>query len=96
MGVVLICALPIRGESHIQHNANGEVATTFPPLYNEPQQSLVLFVKAALGMAFTSWPQHQHIAVMGKTKRQVRKASHCGSKQHSRDHSIIPCLCHIK
>jgi len=33
MGVVL-CALPVRGESHIQHNTSGEFATTSPPFYN--------------------------------------------------------------
>ena len=28
--------LAAHGESHLQHNANREVATTSPPFYNEP------------------------------------------------------------
>ena len=62
MGVILR-ALPVRGESHIQHSANQEVATTSPPFYNEPHQSHVLFVKAAPGMTFTSWSQHHFVAI---------------------------------
>jgi len=39
MGVV-VRAQPVRGEPHIHANANGELATTSPPFYNEPYQSL--------------------------------------------------------
>jgi len=79
MGVVLHTH-PVHSESHIQCNANGEVAATFPPFYNEPHQSHVLFVKAASEMTFTSWSQHNFVAIR-KPKRQVHKASHCDSKQ---------------
>ena len=34
-GVILL-SHPVRGESHNQRNTTGEVATTFPPFYNEP------------------------------------------------------------
>jgi len=33
MGAILH-AHPVHGELHIQHNANGEVATTSSPFYN--------------------------------------------------------------
>jgi len=79
MGVVLR-AHPVRGESRIQHNANGEVATTSPPFYNKPHRSQVLFAKSALGTTFSSWSQH-HFVVIGRPKRQTCKASHCGGKQ---------------
>jgi len=70
------CSLPhpVRGESHNQHSANREVATTSPPFYDEPHQSHVLFVKSAPGTTFTSWSQHHFVAIR-KPKRQVRKAS---------------------
>ena len=45
MGVVLR-AHPVRGESHIQCNASGEVATTSPPFHNKPHRSYILFCKA--------------------------------------------------
>jgi len=70
----------VHGKLHIQCNANGEVATTSPPIYNELHRSHILFVKAALGTAFTSWSQHHFVAI-GKPERHVRKASHRGSKQ---------------
>jgi len=79
MGVIFR-AHPIRGESHIQRNANRGVATTFPPFYNEPHQSYILFVKSAIGTTFTSWSQHHFVAIR-KPERQVRKASYTGSKQ---------------
>jgi len=82
---VILRAHPVHGESHIHamwitHNANGEVATTSPPLYNEPHWSHVLCVKAQPGTTFASWSQ-QHFVAIGKPERHVRKASHCGSKQ---------------
>jgi len=79
MGVILR-AHPVHGEYHIQSSANREVATTSPPFYNEPHQSHILFVKAAPGMTFTFWSHHHFVAIR-KHERQVRKASHCGSKQ---------------
>jgi len=79
MGVVL-CTHPSRGELHIQYNGNGEVATTSPPIYNEPHRLHVLFVKAAPSTTFTSWSQHHFVAI-GKPEQQVRKAIHCGNKQ---------------
>jgi len=80
MGVILR-AHPVRVESHLQNNTNGEVATTTPP-YNEPHRSHVLFAKAkaAPGTTFTSWSQH-HFAAIGKPEWHVRKASHCSNKQ---------------
>jgi len=40
---VILHAHPVRGESHNQRNTTGEVATTSPPFYNEPQRSHVLW-----------------------------------------------------
>jgi len=82
---VVLRAHPIHDESHNQHNANREVATTSPLFYNETHWSRVLFVKAAPGTTFTSWSQHYFVAI-GKPERHVRKASNCGSKQN-RDHT---------
>ena len=70
MGVILD-AHPVGSESHIQRNANGEVATTSPPFCNERHRLHVLFVKFAPGTTFTSWSQHHFIAI-GKPERQVR------------------------
>jgi len=50
--IVVLRAHFVRGESHNQRNATGEVATTSPPFYNEPHRSHVLFVKAAPGTTF--------------------------------------------
>jgi len=77
---VILQAHPVRGESHNQHNATGEVATTSPPFYNEPHRSHLLCVKAELGMTSTSWSQHHFVAI-GNPEWHVRKASHRGSKQ---------------
>jgi len=35
MNGVFLHAHPVRGESHIQRNTTGDVATTSPPFYNE-------------------------------------------------------------
>jgi len=51
--IVVLRAHPLRSESHNQHNANGEVATTSPSFYNEPHQSYVLCVKAEPDTTFT-------------------------------------------
>jgi len=64
MGDVLR-AHPVCGESHIQRNANREVATTSPPFHNEPHRSHILFVMDAPGTTFTSWSQH-HFVTIGK------------------------------
>ena len=61
IGVVLH-AHPVRGESHMQRYANGEVATTSPPFYNELHRSHV-FLKAAPGTTFTSCSQHHFVAI---------------------------------
>jgi len=94
MGVILH-AHPVRGESHIQRNANREVATTSPPFFNKPHRSHVLFVKSAPGTTFTSWSQHLFV-VIGKPERQVRKASHCGSKQQYRIPDEITLLLFVR
>jgi len=73
-------AHPVRGESHIQHNASGEVAITSPPFFDEPHRSHVLCAKAKPGTHSTSWSQHHFVAI-GKPDLHVRKALHCGSKQ---------------
>jgi len=78
MGVVR-CAHPVRGESHVQRNTDGEVATTSSPFYNEPHRSHVFFVKAAPGTTFTFWSQHHYFAIR-KPERQVRTASHKASR----------------
>ena len=52
--IVVLRAHPVHGESHIQRNTTGEVATTSPPFYNEPHWSHVLCMKAELGMTFAS------------------------------------------
>ena len=54
--VLVLCAHPVRGESHNQHNATGEVATTSPPFYNEPHRLHVLLCEG--------WIRHDlHILV---------------------------------
>jgi len=73
-------ALHAHGEPCIQRSTSGEVATTSPPFYNELHRSHVVFVKVSHGTTFTSWSQHQFVAI-GKSERHVRKASHCGSKK---------------
>jgi len=98
--IVVLRAHPVRGESHIQRNAIGEVATTSPLLYNE---SHVLCVKAELGMTFTSWSQ-QHFAAIGKARAACAQSFtmwHQATiefmrRNHSRDHSIIACSCHVQ
>ena len=64
MGVILR-AHPVLGESHIQHNANGEVATTSPPFYNKHDLHIVTTApfwcdrkgRAACAHSFTLWQQ---------------------------------------
>jgi len=46
------------------------------------------FVKVAPGTTFTSWSKH-HFVVIGKAEQQVRKASHCCTKQQWRSHVMI-------
>jgi len=61
---------------HFQCNANREVATTSPRVCDEPHPLYVLFVDTTS----TSWSKH-YFVVIGKAEQQVRKASHCGTKQ---------------
>jgi len=77
---VILCAHPVRVESHNQRNTTGEVATTSPPFYNEPHRSHILCVKAELGTTITSWSQHHFVAI-GNPERHMHKASQRGSKQ---------------
>jgi len=60
---VILHAHPIRGESDNQRNTTGEVATTFPPFYNEPHRWHILCVKAELGTTSISWSQHHFVDV---------------------------------
>jgi len=64
MGIVLY-AHPVRGESHIQRNANEEVATTFPPFYNEPH-GWYIFLRR-LHLAQPSHPDHSTILLRLET-----------------------------
>jgi len=61
-------------------NAKRDVATTYPRFCNAPHRLHVLFVTFAPGTTFTSWSKH-HFVVTGKAEQQVRKASHCCTKQ---------------
>ena len=54
----------------------------------EPHRSHVIFLKVAPGTTFTSWSKH-HFVVIGKTEQQVRKTSHCDSKQQQRSHVAL-------
>ena len=82
---VILRAHPVRGESHNQRNANGEVATTSPPFYNELHRSHVLCVKADPGTTFTSWSQHHFVAI-GNPERQVLKRQRRGC---SSTHAVL-------
>jgi len=77
---VVIRTHPFRGKSHIQRNANREVATVFPPFHNEPHRLHVLFRKVAPDTTFTSRSQ-DHFVTFGKPERLASKASHCDSEQ---------------
>ena len=77
---VALLAHYVRGESHFQRNTNWEVTATSYPFWNELHQSYVLFVKVSPGTTYTLWSLH-HFVATGKPKPQVRKVSHCGSKQ---------------
>jgi len=59
-----------------------------PRLCNELHPLHVLFVKVVPGTTFTSWSKH-HFVVIGKAEKQVRKASHCGTKQLQRSHVML-------
>ena len=87
----ILRAHPVRGESHVQRNANGQVATASPPLYSEPHRSHVLSEKAAPGTTFTSWSQH-HFFAIGKPERQVRNYE---SNQQQRSHAMT-LLLHVR
>jgi len=77
MGVVLR-AHPVRGESHIQRNASGEVATTSLPFYYEP-------IARCFCEGFTQHDLHMLVTAPFCCDRKARAAraqtSHCGSKQ---------------
>jgi len=81
---VALHAHSICGESHIQHNANGEVTTTSPPFHNEPHQSHVLFVKAAPSTTITSWSQHYFVAI-GKSPSGKCAKLHTVAGSNNRD-----------
>jgi len=76
------CSLHTSCSWQITHSAQCQPrgCNNIPSFFNEPHQSHSLFVKAAPGTTVTSWSQH-HFVVIRKPKRQVRKASHCGSNQ---------------
>jgi len=66
-------------ENHTQCNAIWEVATASPRFCNEPHPSHDLFVNVP-GTTFTSWSKRQFV-VIRQAEQQVRRASHCGTKQ---------------
>ena len=84
---LVIFVLAIR-KLHFQCNANREVATTSPRFCNEPHPLHVVFVNVVPGTTFTSWSKH-HFVVIKKVERQVRKASHCRTKQQWRSHVVL-------
>ena len=85
---VILHAHPVCGESHIQCNTNGEVATTSPPFYNKPHRSHILFVKAAPGTTFTSWSQHHFVAI-GKPGVKCMKLDNV-TASNTRDRAPLP------
>ena len=93
MGVILR-AHPVRGESHIQRNANREDATTCPPFYNEPHRSQVLSVKVAPGATFTSWSQH-HLAAIGKPEWQFRFVATSGVSDSTMINKALRNICSV-
>jgi len=54
--------------------------SNIPRFSNKAHLLHVLFVKVVPGTTFTSWSKH-HFVVIGKAEQQVRKPSHCGTKQ---------------
>ena len=95
--IVLLRAHSVCGESYIQRNTAGDVATTSPSFYNKPHWSHVLFVKTELGTTSTSWSQHHFVAIRNPV-RHVRKSSHWQQATIEitwQDHSIIACSRHI-
>jgi len=60
--IVVLRAHPVRGESHNQRNANGEVATTYPPFYTN-RTDRTFFVKVSHSTTSTSWSQHHFVDV---------------------------------
>ena len=79
-------AQPFRLETHIQRNANGEVATTSPPFYNEPHWSHVLFCEG--------WTSHDlHILVTApfccdrKSPSGMCAKLHTVAASNNRDHT---------
>jgi len=92
MGVVLR-AHSVRGELRIQRNANGEVACCNNSLFFTTNRTDRTFFLWRLHLARPSHPSHSTIFVaIGRPERQVRKASHCGSKQQSRSPDEITLL----
>jgi len=89
--IVVLRAHPVRGESHNQRNASGEVATTSLPFCNEPHDPT--FFLWRLHLARPSHPGHSTILLRSeKPERHVRKASHCGSKQQQRSYAAITLI----
>ena len=91
-------AHPVRGESHIQRNTAGEVATTSPPFYDEPHRSHVLCAKAKPGTTSTSWSQH-HVVAIGKPRAACVQSfalwQQATMEVARRGHSIIACSHHV-
>jgi len=91
---VVLRAHSVRGKPRIQRNASGVVATTSPHILHELHRSHVLFVTSAPGTTFTSWSQHDFVAI-GKSFAQSFALWQQATIEIMRhDHSIIACSRH--
>ena len=72
--VVVLRAHPVRGES-------------YPPFYNEPHRLHVLCVKAEPGTTFTSWSQHDFVAI-GNPSSKCTKL-HNVAASNNRDYAFL-------
>jgi len=90
---VILHAHPVRGESHNQRNATGEVSTTSPPFYNEPHRSHVLCVKAELETTSTSG--HSIILLQSDIQSGMCAKLRTVAASNNRDHEsqfLLPLL----
>jgi len=84
---LLLWPFPVVREK-LRWKATWKGSNNIPRFCNEPHLLHVLFVKVAPGTTFTSWSKH-HFVVIGKVEQQVRKTSHCCTKQQWRSHVVI-------
>ena len=92
---VVLHAHSVRGESHIQRNTTGEVATTFPPFYNEPHRSH--FFLWRLHLARPSHPGHSTILSRSESPSGMCAKLDIVAASNNRDHapqSLFKYACH--